>query len=466
MVALQNSIDDEQEEISLALSLLDRTVTENPFIPVGPTEPQAVFLTVPEQEVLYGGAAGGGKSAGMLMAALQYVHVPGYAALLLRRSYSDLAMPGALISRSHEWLQGTAASWDGVQHQWRFPSGATVAFGYLDTENDKYRYQSAEFQFIGPDELTQFTETQYRYMFSRLRRPEGLDVPLRMRSATNPGGIGHEWVKQRFIDGGGCNRLFIPATLEENPHLDRAAYEETLQQLDPVTRRQLRHGDWDVRPEGNLFKREWFAGRIKNESAEMVRRVRYWDLAATEPKAGQDPDYTASCLMGFDSPRNFWVLDSQEFRASPKEVEDRVRATAHLDGAEVEIEIEQEPGASGKIVIDHYQRVVLPGFSVSGRRSTGDKTLRIKPFSAACQNGLVYLLRGSWISRWIDRMCSFGQPGEHDDTADATGGAHRRLSAEMDAMTPEQFAKALGYEPDNPAVAGADRLSRFMRGQE
>src|SRR5439155_6373928 len=87
-------------------------------------------------------------------------------------------------------------------HTWKFPSGAVLRFGYLDTALDIYQYQSAEFQFIGFDELSQFKENDYRYLFSRLRKAKGIDVPLRMRSGSNPGGVGHEWVKKRFIEEG------------------------------------------------------------------------------------------------------------------------------------------------------------------------------------------------------------------------------------------------------------------------
>ncbi len=169
------------------------------YIAHRPTPPQTAFLLLECREAMYGGAAGGGKSDALLMAALQYVDVPDYAALLLRKSYSDLALPAALIPRAAEWLTATDAKWNGAEHVWRFPSGASLSFGYLDTEADKYRYQSAEYQFIGFDELTQFAESQYTYMFSRLRRLKGSSVPLRMRGASNPGGYGHEWVKQRFI---------------------------------------------------------------------------------------------------------------------------------------------------------------------------------------------------------------------------------------------------------------------------
>ena len=166
------------------------------------------------------------------MAALAYVDVPGYRALLFRRSFPDLNLPGALMDRAREWLGGSAARWNAHDHVWTFPSGASLTFGYLENENNKYRYQSAELQYIGFDELTQFAESQYLYLFSRLRRLAGSAVPLRMRAASNPGGPGHEWVRARFVDAppdGG--RLFIPARLADNPHLDRDTYMHNLHEL-------------------------------------------------------------------------------------------------------------------------------------------------------------------------------------------------------------------------------------------
>jgi hypothetical protein len=237
----------------------------SPYCPHAPTEQQTLWLVShrflpPEQpsEAFYGGAAGGGKSDGLLMGALEYVDVPGYAALLLRRTFSDLALPGAIMDRSKQWLVGTDASWNEQLKRWTFPSGATIAFGYLENESDVYRYQSAEFQYVGFDELTQFSESQYTYLFSRLRRPSSgplASVPLRMVAASNPGGIGHGWVKKRFpIDGQprAGNRVFIPAKIADNPHLDRDLYRASLAHLAPTLQRQLEHGDWAV-AEGLAF---------------------------------------------------------------------------------------------------------------------------------------------------------------------------------------------------------------------
>lgn len=386
-------------------------------------------MSLPTLEVGYGGSAGGGKSVALLASALQYVETPGYHALLLRRTFAELSLPGGLIPLSHEWLTDTPARWNEQKHQWIFPSGATITFGYCETSQDIYRYQGPAFAFVGWDELTQFQEAPYLYLFSRLRRRAGLPVPLRVRSSFNPGGIGHDWVRQRFIDETRHDRLFVSARLEDNPYLDRESYESSLDRLDPVTRAQLRHGDWDIRPEGNLFKREWFANRIEDAGPKAFKRVaRFYDLAATEAKPGTDPDYTAGVLMGEDDAGMFWILDAHEFRATPADVESAIKTTASIDGRGVEIYIEQEPGASGKSMIDHYQRTVLPGYAVHGVRSSGDKITRAKPFSAACQNGLVRLVRGSWVGNLIDRLTGFGLPGVHDDMTDAAAGAHRALT--------------------------------------
>jgi hypothetical protein len=214
------------------------------FIPHKPYPKQAEFLALTCLEAFYGGAVGGGKSDALLMGALEHVHVPGYAALLLRRTYADLALPGAIMERSATWLHGTGATWNGTDKRWTFPSGATLTFGYLDTEKDKYRYASAEFQYIGFDEVTQFPEGWYRFLLSRLRRTAGLPVPLRARSAGNPGGIGHAWVKRRFVDSTGPECRFVPANLADNPALDAVEYRKSLAQLEANTRRQLEEGIW------------------------------------------------------------------------------------------------------------------------------------------------------------------------------------------------------------------------------
>lgn len=268
------------------------------FSPHEPTPKQQSFLELDCLEALYGGAAGGGKSDALLMAALKYVHLPGYAAILFRRTYTELALPEAIMSRSHDWLAGSRAHWNGTDKCWKFPEGATLSFGYLDSPQDHTRYQSSAFQFVGFDELTHFRERQYRYLFSRLRKLASSDIPLRMRGATNPGGTGHDWVKRRFaipdtVDFSrvynNAGRVFVPARLDDNPHLDAESYEQALSELDATQLAQLKSGQW-VRDTEGLVYREFDPCLLRATLPELVagetwKRILACDFGVTNATA-------------------------------------------------------------------------------------------------------------------------------------------------------------------------------------
>lgn len=241
-------------------------------------------MLLPHEEVLFGGAAGPGKSFALILAALQYVHVPGYSAVLFRRTYPQLAGEGGLIPKAHTILAGTDAVWREQDKTYRFPSGATIAFRHLQHETTKYDHDGLEYQFIGFDELTHFSHGQYTFLLSRLRRPAGMPVPLRVRSTTNPGGPGHGWVKARFVDEDTrpAECAYLPATLDDNPHLDREAYRRQLAKLSPIERAQKEHGDWDAVPDGVLFK-DHHLRRYEGDPRELleasgVRVLTSWDF--------------------------------------------------------------------------------------------------------------------------------------------------------------------------------------------
>jgi predicted phage terminase large subunit-like protein len=426
------------------------------YIRQSPSVPQHAFLFIDHvKESLYGGAAGGGKSSALLAAALQYVDVPGYSALLLRRTFRDLNQPDALIPRSKEWLSNTDAVWNGNDARWTFPSGATLTFGYLDHEDNKLQYQGAAFQFVGFDELTQFSETQYTYLFSRCRRPKVTDdasdedrkrieqlaqVPLRVRSASNPGGPGHEWVRQRFgiyredVDDRSspliCHRpdwphtrVFIPAKLTDNPHLDEASYVENLSELDHHTRAQLLDGDWDSRPPGDLFRREWF--ELVDTVPEGCRWVRYWDLAATEPSdSNPDPDWTVGLRMGRHPNGTYYVEDVARFRMLTGPRDREVMAAADRDGPNTHVHIEQEPGSAGKAVVDAAVRGMADRV-VRGDRPTGDKFNRATVVSSKAEHGMVKLKRAPWNGALLAELEAFREDDKHphDDQVDALSGA-------------------------------------------
>ena len=268
-----------------------------PYCPLTPTDKQKDFLDLTCREAFFGGAAGGGKSIALLMGALQYVDRPGYAALILRKDTQRLSLAGGLIPRSHEWLANTDARWNAARRTWTFPHEkgppATLTFGYLARPDDKYRYLSSEFQYIAFDELTELTEDDYTYLFSRLRKPKSLaDVKLRIRSASNPGGPGHLWVKTRFIDGASDNRIFLPSLVTDNEHLDADEYRQSLMHLAPVTRERLLNGDWSVQ-EKNIFREHW---------------IRYFTLAGDQYELLDKHKSLFLCIKQHDC-RSFITVD-------------------------------------------------------------------------------------------------------------------------------------------------------------
>lgn len=413
----------------------------NRYCPQKPHPPQAHFLSVyntvrnPKwdgasndeflaDEILYGGAAGGAKSSAILMAGLQFVEVPGYAAIIFRKTFTDLSLPGGLMDRAREWLTGSDAKWDDKSHTWFFPSGASLSFGYMDSENAHFRYQGAEFQFIGFDELTQFPENQYLYLMSRLRRVTTMDVPLRMRSASNPGGVGHAWVKQRFITEAkknGC--IFIPSKLKDNPSISYDQYAASLMHLPPVIRAQLLEGNWDVTDGGKVISRAWFTQFLEEKPWTPVR-VRAWDLAASADK--DEGCRTSGVLMSRTADGKFNIEHVVKGHWRPGERDEIIKQTAETDGTAVDILIEEEPG-SGGIAQNEHLLLSLAKWPVQSLRVTGDKVVRAGPFASAAHNGLIRLVRGEWLSEYLDELDIFPD-GQFLDQVDATTLAYNYLA--------------------------------------
>lgn len=403
------------------------------YIPYDPTPKQRAFLLMNDtKEVLYGGAAGGGKSVAQLMAALQFVDIPGYSAILFRKTYSDLSLPGALIDMSKQWLQPFVQSgevkWSEKEKRYNFPSGATLSFGYLESDNDCYRYQGSEFQFIGMDECTHISPSNYRYMFSRMRKPKTLQVPLRFRATCNPGGMYGEYYYQRFfVEGTENGRIFIGAGLNDNPFLDAEAYKEALQELDPIEREQLLNGNWEIKAAGDLLDRHWFQIVPHHEIPSHARHVRFWDLASTDPakrkgRNKREPDWTVGFKMAHYQGL-YWIEDIVRIQKKPHEIEEIVRATASVDGYGCSIRMEQEPGSSGAITIDTYARGALNGYDFQGVPSTGSKVERARPASAAAQAGRIFISdRCRNMLPFLDEADLFPY-GAHDDTIDGFSGA-------------------------------------------
>lgn len=421
--------------------------------------PQTSFLASSAYEVLYGGAAGGGKSEGLLVGPLRFVHLPRFRGILFRRTFPELEK--SLIQRSFQYYQPAfpGARYNEQKHVWKFLSGALIYFSHLEHDKSVFDHQSAEYQYIGFDELTSFTRWQYTYMLSRARSSSG--IPIRIRSGTNPGGEGHSWVQKRWAPWLGppeeeadtydgpraepgrvlhyvneaegerwvsrgtlraLSRVFIPAKLADNPHID-SGYADRLMGLDAVTRARLKDGNWLIRPaRGLYFKRGWL--RFVDVVPAGARRFRYWDLAATEEGGGEDPDWTVGVLLAIYEGQIF-IESVIRFRGTPREVEATILATAEVDGVGVHIGLPQDPGQAGKFQAS-YLIGKLQGYVVHAAPETGDKVTRAGPISAQAEAGNVALVRGRWNAQCVGELESFPE-GKHDDVVDALSGAYARL---------------------------------------
>lgn len=224
---------------------------------------QAAFLDADADEVLFGGAAGGGKSYAQMIDAFSFaMRYAGSRQLILRRTYPELEK--SLIRVAQALYPRSLYRYSASRYCGEFANGSKLDFGHCRAEDDVFQYQSAEYDIIRFDELTHFTEQMYRYLISRVRGANGF--PKQIKASTNPGGVGHAWVKARFIDIGppdvvhpceGGTRLFLPSRIEDNRFLMESdpGYVKRLSNLSARDRRALLLGDWDIF-DGQYFT-EW-----------------------------------------------------------------------------------------------------------------------------------------------------------------------------------------------------------------
>lgn len=427
--------------------------------------PQRQFLASSADITIFGGAAGGGKSYGLCLECLRYIHIPTFGAVIFRRNARQVIAEGGLWHRSMEIFPHAAGEPYESKLQWRFPSGARVSFAHMEHEKDKFQWDGTQIPLICFDELIHFTESQFTYMLSRNRSTCG--VKPYIRATTNPDAESwvadfiRWWIDQEtgFPIKKRCGKIryfyrredtlywynskqeamrknpnlaetsepksvtFIAADIYDNPSLLKAdsSYLANLQALSKVERERLFKGNWKIMAQGGkVFHRDWF--KITDAiPADKILTVRYWDKAATV----QGGCETAGVKMSKLKDGRYIIEDVVHGQWSAFEREKIIRRTAENDGHSVKIYIEQEPGSGGKESAQNSIRN-LEGYDVRADRVSGDKVLRADPFSAQAEASNVLLFRASWNRDYLDQLHAFPDL-KFKDMVDASSGAFNVL---------------------------------------
>lgn len=443
--------------------------------------PQTKILATAADIAIFGGGAGGGKSRGLLHGAARHYRVPGYNAVIFRKTYPEIVNAGGLWDDSTDFYPYLGAHPRESQLDWTWPSGANVSFAHMQREANRLSWAGSAIAFLGWDELPHFSKLVFFFMLSRNRSTCGVRPVVRATCNPDP----DSWVAE-FIDWwigkdgfpiperDGVLRwfvrdgdeiiwkdhesdfpkyetpksvTFIRSKLSDNPTLMEKdpGYLANLRALPLYERELLLNGNWKVRPgRGMRFRREWF--QIVDTLPDLTNIKRYWDRAGTEPgPQNPDPDETAG-VKGGQGPGNLlYVLDVKHFKKTAALVEGEIAATAKADGCiagDCELWLEQDPAQAGQVE-RHHLSVGLQHFSPRFCKPTGNRYVRSGPASAAAEIGRIKLLRGSWneaflkqVDAFVDERVVKPPPGYHDDITTAFVGWFERMMLSSSSSGP------------------------------
>lgn len=419
--------------------------------------PQERFLSTPADVAIYGGAAGAGKSFALALEALRHIHRRGVGVVIFRRELTRLQGAGSIW----ETQEGIYPALGMVSKQspvmeWRHPqSGSTIELRHLQHESDKHAHQGKQYTCILFDEVTEFTESQFWYMLSRLRTTSGVRPYVRGTCNPDPDSFIRrliDWwigpdglpIRERsgvlrwFVRDGDdllwydseaeareahpgrapLSLTFIAASLADNPKGD-PTYRDKLEALPRVDRERLLGGNWNIRPAAGLyFKRSMFdVLELPLRESDVRRRIRAWDKAATRPSTSNpDPDWTRGVRIA-ELVRGGYVIEHVEgLRGSPGEVEATMRTIAEQDGPMCEVALWQDPGQAGVADVDRM-REVLKGFRVSVVRASQNKLAYAGIWQSQAEGRRISIVRGPWVESLLAELESFPD-GKHDDQVD------------------------------------------------
>jgi predicted phage terminase large subunit-like protein len=440
--------------------------------------PQILFLSSQADIAIYGGAAGGGKSYGLLLDPLRHTKNSLFGGTIFRKTAVQVRTQGGLWDTSMQIYPLLNAIPGGSRLRWEFPSGMIMSFAHLEYDKDVLNYQGAQIPWMGFDELTHFTESQFFYMMSRNRSTS--NVKPRIRATCNPDP--DSWVRT-FIDWwigpdgfaiperSGKVRwfiriqdkivwadskkeifdlygespeiqpksvTFIAAKLQDNQILMQKdpAYMSNLLALNRVDRARLLDGNWNIRvTAGSLFKEEWFP-IVNAIPGGWIQVIRFWDRAATKvSESSRDPDWTRGLKLYKYPDGTFCIGDIKSLRDTPGKVEKLVLSVASHDGQSVSIMSQQDPGSAGVSEAEHFI-TMLSGYEVRTEVMPKDKVTRAKPVSSQAEQGNIKVLRAPWNRDFFSELENFPD-GPHDDQVDVLSGAFNALAgglSTVDAM--------------------------------
>lgn len=445
------------------------------IIRIGPQKgPQERFLATSADICIYGGAAGGGKTFGLLLEPIRHMNNKNYNAVIFRSNYTQVTSPGGLWDSSckiYSLVKGAYPLKTPKLH-WTFKSGATVNFAHLGSDSDCQNWQGSQIAMIGFDELTHFSKHQFFYMLSRNRTDSG--VAPYVRATCNPDA--DSWVadfikwwiapetgypipersgvirymvrlNDEIIWGDSKEELaaqgydaqdvksvtFIASTLQDNQILMKMdpGYLANLKALPTVERERLLLGNWKIKAAAGLFFRRTQVGEMLEElPKDVISWCRGWDLAATSEDEDGDPAYTAGVLIGKRKSGRYIVADVINKRLAASDVRTIIKMTAQVDKAKYKRVIErlpQDPGQAGKEQAQSYVKF-LAGFLVKTIGESGSKESRAEPFAAQWQAENVDVLIGEWNEMYFNQLESFPE-SKFKDMVDASSSAFNEVES-------------------------------------
>lgn len=436
--------------------------------------PQTMFMASSADIVIYGGAAGGGKTYALLLEALRHKDIKGFGAVIFRKNFTQITAEGGLWDASTKIFSQVP---DAHQRKtpklhWKFDAGAKLTFAHLDREEDLLAWQGTEIAYLAFDELTHFTKHQFLYMLSRNRSTCGVKpyvratcnpdsdswvadfiswwidqdtgYPIRERSGVVRymcvlndviywGDSPEDLAEKYDIPPTDCKSVtFIASRLEDNKILMTSdpSYLSNLKAMTEVDMERLLYGNWKIKAQaGRYFKRTQVT-IITEAPNDIIMWCRAWDLAATDEDENGDADLTAGVLMGLRKGGTVVVLNVINQRIKAGDVEKLVYNTALIDrqryGYQYIVRVPQDPGQAGKVLAGQYVKL-LSGFNVKTLPVSGSKELRATPFAAQWQNGNVEVLLGDWNEEYFSQLESFPE-SKHDDMVDASSDAFSELT--------------------------------------